>query len=166
LYEVLEGIKVQIEAKHIHSVKLQRSLYGLKQSSRMWYNRLSEFLLGKGFIKNDCCPCIFIRKSKRGFYIISIYIDDLNIIKNIEDIKETSSYLKIELEITKLDKTKYCIVLQLEHNPKGVLLHQSTYIKKILEKFNIKDLDITLMVVRSLIVENDPFRPWEDNKKL
>ena len=31
--------------RDVYSVKLQRSLYGLKQSGRMWYNRLSEFLI-------------------------------------------------------------------------------------------------------------------------
>ena len=45
----------------VYFVKLQRSLYGLKQSGRIWYNRLSEFLLKLGFINNEVCPCIFIR---------------------------------------------------------------------------------------------------------
>lgn len=61
--KVPDGIQVPEETKrNIYSVKLQRSLYGLKQSGRMWYNRLSEFLEGKGFIKNDDCPCVFIKK--------------------------------------------------------------------------------------------------------
>jgi hypothetical protein len=33
------------KSRNIYSIKLQRSLYGLKQSRRMWYNRLSEYLL-------------------------------------------------------------------------------------------------------------------------
>jgi hypothetical protein len=58
--------------------------------------------------------------------------------------------------------------LKLEHTPEGILLHQSSYIKKILEKFNMKDLYPTRapMVVRSLVVYNDPFKPREDNEKL
>ena len=33
-----------------------------------------------------------------------------------------------------LGKTKYCLGLQLEHRPSGILVHQSAYIQKILEK--------------------------------
>ena len=31
--------------RNMYCVKLNKSLYGLRQSGRMWYNRLSEFLL-------------------------------------------------------------------------------------------------------------------------
>ena len=37
-------------SRDMSSIKLQRSLYGLKQSGRMWYNRLSEFLLKEGYV--------------------------------------------------------------------------------------------------------------------
>jgi hypothetical protein len=32
---------------NMYCVKLQKSLYGLKQSGRMWYNQLSEYLIRK-----------------------------------------------------------------------------------------------------------------------
>ena len=60
----------------------------------MWYNRLSNFFLDKGFLKNDDCPCVFIKKSEKGYCIISVYVDDLNIIGTTQDIEEASSYLK------------------------------------------------------------------------
>ena len=53
--------------KEMFSIKLKRSLYGLKQSRRMWYNRLSEYLLKEGFKNNQLTPCVFIKRSKSGF---------------------------------------------------------------------------------------------------
>jgi hypothetical protein len=49
--------------RNMYCIKLQKSLYGLKQSGRMWYNQLSEFLLKKGYFNNDDCSCGFIKKS-------------------------------------------------------------------------------------------------------
>ncbi|KAK0606152.1 hypothetical protein LWI29_034632 [Acer saccharum] len=50
--------------QNLYSIKLQRSLYGLKQFGRMWYNRLSEYLTKEGYINNPICPCVFIKKSE------------------------------------------------------------------------------------------------------
>jgi hypothetical protein len=36
-----------------------------------------------------------------------------------------------------LDKTKFCLALQLEHLPTSILVHQSAYVQIILEKFNM-----------------------------
>jgi hypothetical protein len=74
--------------RNMYCVKLNKSLYDLKQSGRMWYNRLKEFLLNKGYYNNDDCHCVFIHKSSTRFCIISVYVDDLNIIDTELDINE------------------------------------------------------------------------------
>ena len=95
------------------SIKLQRSLYGLKQSGRMWYNRLSEYLLKEGYVNNTICPCVFIKRSDSGFAIIAVYVDDLNIIGTPEELNKTISYLKKEFEMKDLEKTKSVLACRL-----------------------------------------------------
>jgi hypothetical protein len=113
---------------NMYCVKLNKSLYGLKQFRSMWYNRLKEFLLNKDYSNNDDCPCVFICKSSIGFCIILVYVDDLNIIGTELDINEARDHLKIEFEMKDLGKTKFCLGLQLEHLPMDILVHQSAYV--------------------------------------
>ena len=78
------------------SIKLQRSLYELKQLEHMWYNRLSEYLLKEGYANNPICPCIFIKKSEARFVIIIVYVNDLNLVGTPTEHTRTTKYLKIE----------------------------------------------------------------------
>ena len=153
-----------IKPRNMCSIKLQRSLYGLKQYGCMWYNHLSEYLLKEGYAKNPICPCIFIKKSLTGFVIIVVYVDDLNFIGTPEELTRTTKYLKKEFEMKDLGKTKFCFSLQIEHFAIGVLVHQPTYTKKILKRFYMdKTHSLSLsMIVRSLDVKNDPFRRCEN----
>jgi hypothetical protein len=66
-----------LESREGYSIKLNKSLYGLKQSERMWYNRLSEYLLGEGYKNDSICLCIFIKGSGSEFAIIVVYVDDI-----------------------------------------------------------------------------------------
>jgi hypothetical protein len=123
--KVSDGISVSnanVESNMFY-VKFNKSLYGLKQSRRMWYNRLEEFVLKKSYSDNDDYPCVFIRKSSTGFYIISVYVDDLNIINTKLDTFEARDHLKTKFEIKDLDKTKFCLGLQLEHFSTGIFVH-------------------------------------------
>ena len=45
-----------------HVFKLSKALYGLKQVPRAWYERLSNFLLEKGFSKGKVDITLFIKK--------------------------------------------------------------------------------------------------------
>ena len=95
----------------MYSIKLQRSLYGLKQPRRMWYNRLNEYLLKEGFENNPICPCVFIKKSKSELAIIIVYVDDLNLVGTLEELVRTATYLKNEFEMKDLRKIKFCLSL-------------------------------------------------------
>ena len=50
-FKLLETTKPK--PRNMYSIKLQRSLYGLKQSGRMWYNRLNEYLLKEGYVNKS-----------------------------------------------------------------------------------------------------------------
>ena len=134
----------------------------------MWYNRLSEYLLKEGYANNPICPCIFIKKSKIGFAIIAVYVDDLNLIGTLEELTRTTNYLKREFEMKDLGKTRFCLGLQIEHFPIDILVHQSAYTKKILKHFYMNEAHplTSPMVVHSLDVKNDPFRPCEKGEEL
>ena len=113
-------------------------------------------------MNNPICPCIFIKKSEIRFAIISVYVDDLNLVGTPEELTRTN-YLKNEFEMKDLGKTKLCLGLQIEHFPNGVLVHQSTYSKKVLNRFFMDKAHplSSPMVVRSLDVKKYPFRPCE-----
>ena len=114
-------------------LKLQRSLYNLKQSRSMWYNRLSEYLLKERYMNNPICLCVFTKKLKTRLIIIVVYVDDLNLIGTPGELTKTTNYLKKEYEMKILGKTRYCLGLQIEHCSNDILVHQSTYIEKVVK---------------------------------
>ena len=168
--KILEGFTLpkamNSKPRSMYSIKLQRSLYGLKQSGRMWYNRLSQYLLKEGYVNNSICPCVFIKKTESGLAIIAVYVDDLNLIGTPEELIKTTNYLKKEFEMKNLGKTRYCLGLHIEYCLNGVLIHQSSYTEKVLKHFYMDKSHLlsSLMVVRSLEVTKDPFRPKEEMK--
>ena len=170
--KIPEGLKLpeayKSKSREMYSIKLQRSLYGLKQSGRMWYNRLSEYLMKEGYKSNEISPCVFIKRSVSNFVIIAVYVDDLNIIGSPEEIEKAAHLLKKEFEMKDLGITKLCIGLQIEHYDKGIFVHQSNYIQKMLKRFNMDKAHplYTPMVVRSLDIKNDPYRPREEDEKV
>jgi hypothetical protein len=66
-----------------------------------------------------------------------------------------------------LGVTKLCLGLQIEHLHNDIFVHQSNYIQKMLKRFNMDKSHplSTPMVVRSLDVKKDHYRPRENNEK-
>ena len=160
--KLLEGFNLPNKAnsKEDYSIKLNKSLYGWKQSGCIWYNRLSEYLL-KEYKNDHICPCIYMKRSENEFAIIVIYVDDINIVGTLNELTKTIDCLKKKIEMKDLGRTKFCLGLQIEYLNKCVFVHQESYIMKVLKKFYMDKSHslCTPMVVRSLDVDKDPFKP-------
>ena len=59
--------------------KLLKSLYGLKQASRVWYERFNNYLLLIGYTKCHSDSNVYIKRNedKLLFVTLGLYIDDL-----------------------------------------------------------------------------------------
>lgn len=67
-------------------VKLEKALYGLVESARLFYEDLSRTLLSLGFTKNAYDECVFNRKINDQVCTITVYVDDLKISSNKPEI--------------------------------------------------------------------------------
>ena len=74
---------------------------------------LSDYLIGKGYINNSLCPCVFIKRTSSGFAIF-VYVNDMNLISTLEELRDIATYLKSEFEMKDLGKTWF-LGLVLEH---------------------------------------------------
>ena len=58
--------------------KLNKSLYGLKQSPRQWYKRFDQFMIGQNYTRSNFDNCVYFRKLQDGSFIyLLLYVDDM-----------------------------------------------------------------------------------------
>ena len=59
-------------------VKLDRALYGLVESAKLFYDHISKNLLKLGYKANPYDPCVFNKVTRKGNQItVCVYVDDL-----------------------------------------------------------------------------------------
>ena len=57
--------------------KLNKSLYGLKQSGRNWFHTLRDFMLRNNFRQSKSDPCMFLRERNGHRDYAASWVDDL-----------------------------------------------------------------------------------------
>ncbi len=74
-------------------LRLLKTLYGLKQSGRRWYQKLKQILCDRmGFSQCDVDQAVFYRQAQKGeFMAVAVHVDDCTLaaksLKVIEDFK-------------------------------------------------------------------------------
>ncbi|KAJ0810676.1 putative RNA-directed DNA polymerase [Helianthus annuus] len=114
--------------------RLRKSLYGLKQASRNWYQKFTSALLQLNYKQSAADHSLFIYKEGKVFVTALIYVDDVIVVGNNEDkIKETKKFLNDKFSIKDLGPLKYFLGIEAARTKDGIVLSQRKYTLDILE---------------------------------
>ena len=92
--------------------KLNRSLYGLKQASRVWYQKLDAALQEMGFVRTRCDHCVFVWKKGTSHLIVPVYVDDLTIVAKTKADKDAiKAELSRRFKLRDLGPVSCCLLL-------------------------------------------------------
>ena len=120
--------------------KLNKSIYGLKQSGRNWKNVLSDFLRDIKFVQSNADACIFIKRNNTEIAIVLVWVDDIIIAANSNKL-----IIKIKKKLSKRFKMKdlgplnLFLGIQLNSGSNCITMNQSDYLQNVLQKLGFDE---------------------------
>lgn len=144
--EVPEGLVVEGEAEEDSEVKrvvckLERPLYGLKQAPRCWNQKFTRFLNEFNLKECDADKCVFVGSVRGEKVYLALFVDDgLVAASSKQTLDKIVTKLESAFRITISDSSMF-VGVQIARNraEKSLVIHQSSYTKKIIEKFGMRD---------------------------
>lgn len=120
--------------------KLKKSLYGLKQASRVWNKKLDASLKNFGMTCSRVDSCIYYRVNGNEMLIVAVYVDDLMIFSNDSEMKnKLKQSLMNEFKMKDIGKAQYILGIRITRDSKSISIDQSQYIRDVLDKFGMSD---------------------------
>lgn len=132
---------------------LKRALYGLKQSPRLWYERLAEFLFTKlGLQRIHADHSIFVTNEGVRGPIITTFVDDLNIFapRGSGIISRINSELAAAFDMVDMGPLAFYVGLKVtrDREKKTIKLSQPGYIEKLLDRHGMLKAKTTKVPMR------------------
>ena len=120
--------------------RLQRALYGLKQSPRAWFGRFSMAMRKYGFQQSNSDHTLFLKRRQGKITALIIYVDDMIITgDDSEEIYRLEKHLAMEFEMKNLGGLKYFLGIEVARSKQGIFLSQRKYVLDLLAEVGMLD---------------------------
>jgi Reverse transcriptase (RNA-dependent DNA polymerase) len=116
---------LQVPQRNRMLCHLKKAIYGLKQSPRAWYGRLSTALFKIKYKRSAADSSLFTQVTERGIVVILIYVDDL-VITGSDQIRidALKKHLRLEFDMKDLGKLRYFLGIEIARSHKRLFLCQ------------------------------------------
>jgi hypothetical protein len=115
--------------------RLNKSLYGLKQSPRAWFGRFTKSMKAFGYSQSNADHTLFLKRQQGKITALIVYVDDMVVTGNdVEERKALQSYLSREFEMKDLGPLKFFLGIEVSRSTKGIFLSQRKYTLDLLEE--------------------------------
>ena len=120
--------------------KLKRSLYGLKEAPRAWFDKFRSTLLQFSFEQSKYDSSLFLRKTTTGCVILLVYVENI-IITGTDSSLITSlqQQLKDSFHMKNLGTLTYFLGLEVHRDSSGVFLNQHKYTQDLISLAGLQD---------------------------
>ncbi|POM67375.1 Integrase catalytic core protein, partial [Phytophthora palmivora] len=119
--------------------RLRKSLYGLKQSPRVWNKTLHKFLVKIGLERLDSDNGLYVRKVQVTL-LLTVYVDDLLLMGPSDVCAEVSQQLATEYELIALGPVKYLLGVEIliDRQRRHAIFCQRQYTREVLKRFHME----------------------------
>lgn len=123
-------------------LRLKKSIYGLKQSSRTWNKTLHDAFESFGLTQSKIDSCIHFKNSGEKKFIVATYVDDLLIFTNDEStLNSFKKQIFSRFRMKDLGDAKSFLGINLSRDREAgtIAIDQKKYITDLLSKFGMTD---------------------------
>ncbi|GKC06553.1 putative ribonuclease H-like domain-containing protein, partial [Tanacetum coccineum] len=121
--------------------KVEKSLYGLHQAPRAWYETLSTYLLDNGFQRGKIDKTLFIRRDKGDILLVQVYVDDIIFGSTKKSLcTEFEKMMHKKFQMSSMGELTFFLGLQVKQKEDGIFISQDKYVTKILKKISFTDV--------------------------
>ena len=123
--------------------RLHKSLYGLKQAGRKWYDALCRVLADLGFQVSHADPGVFHARVEGHALILAVHVDDCIMTGSSGDlIMRYKREFHSRYALTDLGPVHWLLGIKITRNraARTISLSQSSYIDSILARFSLSDV--------------------------
>jgi len=124
-------------------LRLRKSLYGLKQSSHIWYGTFKDFVISIGFVASRVDGGLFVLHNKDQDIVATVvlYVDDLLMIANEGLIGQIKDQKKKRFRMHDLGSVSFYLGMNIERNREHhtIDIYHHSYFRTILGNFRMDE---------------------------